>query len=248
MTWWKNNFFDAYLTDVIFSDEKWERAGREIDFILERSNIEKKASVLDLCCGTGRHSLALASRGYRVTGVDYSKSYLEKAKGKAREENLDIDFQKQNMSELNYDSKFDLTVNLFTSFGYFRDQEDNLRTLRQISRALKKNGMLVIDVINRGWMEKNFQSRDWRELENGDFLLEKRTFDPVEGRMKNEWIFLNNDNKKTYKFSHFIYSATQLKDMIESAGMKCCEVFGSLTGEDFERDSRRLVIFAENRQ
>lgn len=174
MEWWEEVFDESYGKHFLEPFE--EKAEEEVGFIVKILALPKRARILDLCCGLGKHSLMLAERGYNITGVDFSKKYIDIARERARKKGVNADFIQGNMKTITFKEEFDAIINMFTSFGFFERDEDNLTVLKNVSNALKSGGKFLIDVINREWIIRHYHERDWREIKEG-FLLENRRFD-----------------------------------------------------------------------
>ncbi|PIP12983.1 MAG: cyclopropane-fatty-acyl-phospholipid synthase, partial [bacterium (Candidatus Stahlbacteria) CG23_combo_of_CG06-09_8_20_14_all_40_9] len=114
MEWWKKFFDEPYGKAILESFE--ERASEEVNFIEDVLSLPKNAKILDLCCGLGRHSIELAKRGYKVTGVDVTSQYLKTARAKAKEKGVKIDFIEGEMRNISFYEEFDAAINMFTSF------------------------------------------------------------------------------------------------------------------------------------
>lgn len=128
--WWQTLFDEKYLSTYIDRLTP-EQTTKEVDFIVSTLDLEKGAKILDLACGHGRHSLELAKRGYRVTGVDYSEHFINIAKENAKKENVNVTYTQGDMREISYKDEFDAVVNIFTSFGYFKDDSDNVKVFKK---------------------------------------------------------------------------------------------------------------------
>src|SRR5206468_9945619 len=128
---------------------------------------------LDLCCGPGRHIVPLAKRGFDVTAVDRTSFLLEKARVRAAEQKLAVEFVQSDMREFSRAQTFDLIINIFTSFGYFEDQNDDLKVLQLVHQNLKFGGMFVLDMISKEWLAANYQSAMATKLENGALLVQR---------------------------------------------------------------------------
>ena len=112
--------------------------------------------ILDLCCGPGRHATVLAERGFSVTGVDSTAFLLQKARARASERKLDVEFVQDDMRRFVRPASYDLVLNMFTSFGYFDDKDEDLRVLSNIYESLKPGGVLVMDVMSKEWLARVF--------------------------------------------------------------------------------------------
>lgn len=148
MKQWYEELFNNYA--LKYDRESFVRGtSGECDFIEREINYNKAAQILDLGCGTGRHSIELAKRGYQVTGIDLSESQLTRAKQKASAQNLSINFARQDARKLNFFAEFDLVIMLCEgAFPLMETDEMNWQILRNASNALKPNGKLIFTTLN----------------------------------------------------------------------------------------------------
>jgi len=135
--WFEDDTLWESLESFLFSQlRSSETTVREAEQILTLLHPPQRASVLDLCCGPGRHSLEFARHGFQVTGVDRTARYLDTARAAATREGLTVEFVQGDMRHFQRPDAFDVALNLFTSFGYFEDEEDNLQVLRNLHESL----------------------------------------------------------------------------------------------------------------
>lgn len=242
--WWETGFFKKEVGDFLFSDERWENAPSEVNFMEEMLELEPGDKILDLCCGVGRHAIYFAQDGFNVMGLDLSKVYLDIAAKKAAKLGVDVEWLKADMREIPFENEFDGIVNVFTSFGYFHDQDENQKVLDNVYKALKPGGRFLIELMNRDYLIKNFQTSSWAEVDGG-YVLEERSFDPYHDMLYNRWIIIReNGEVEELPFSHHIYSAYKLNQMLHKAGFVVEEYFGDLTGIPFVMESKRLCALA----
>src|SRR5262245_14904011 len=175
---WFEEFFEGEWLEEVALTISDERTARDADFVVQKLELAAGASVLDVGCGHGRHSLALARRGFRVVGIDLSRRSIELAERAAAQEGLEVDFVRVDARELAFEAEFDAAVNLFTSvIGYFEDEADDQKVVDRVARALRPGGSFLIDTINLLALPRAFQERGWAELDSGAFVLERRDFD-----------------------------------------------------------------------
>jgi SAM-dependent methyltransferase len=222
--WWQTFFDDDYM-DTAFRQIKRSRTLRDVRFIRNHLALRRGSRVLDVCCGIGRHALELSKLGCRVTGVDYSESYLKTARERARKRKIKTVFEQLDMRRLPYRSAFDAAICMWTSFGYFDRQSDDLATLKGIHRSLKPGGKFLIELINRDWLIWNFEPFGWHETGNG-YVLEKRHLDLLTSRLKAEWIYTHGNETSRRHLSLRIYSVHELVDLLGAAGFKLDKLFG----------------------
>lgn len=157
-------------------------AATEVQWIAGITGLEAGASVLDAPCGFGRHSIELGRLGYQVTGVDFSETELERAGKAAREAGVSLTLVCQDIRDMEFPAEFDLAVNLFSSIGYFSDDEDRL-VVDRFWRALKPGGMFVLDTRNRDQLVRSLPPEE-RKRVNGWTLRIENSFDPATSRWK----------------------------------------------------------------
>jgi SAM-dependent methyltransferase len=139
---WFASWFDSAHYHRLYAHRSDEEAARFVDTLVERVQLPAGAAVLDLGCGTGRHSKRLACSGFDVTGVDLSAESLRRARTNER---ANLRFVRQDMRLPFGRGRYDCVVNLFTSFGYFEDPADNLTVIRNVAESLKPGGTFVLD-------------------------------------------------------------------------------------------------------
>ena len=184
-----------------------EQTEQEVEFISAVLDLPAEASILDLCCGWGRHTIRLATRGYRMSGLDLSRYHLELARQAATEAGVDSQWLESDMRGVpSPNESFDAVVNLFTAFGYF-DDADNQRVLEEVSRVLKPGGRFLLDVINRDNLMRVFRETDWRESDDGEVILEQRRWDAATGRIHAAWTVVGTDGQRvTHAHDERIYT------------------------------------------
>jgi len=242
MKWWKKFFDEPYGKAILESFE--ERAPEEVNFIEDVLSLPKNAKILDLCCGLGRHSIELAKRGYEVIGVDVTSQYLETARNKAKEKGIKVDFIESDMRDISFHEEFNAVINMFTSFGFFEEDKDNLKVFLNVSNALKPEGKFLIDVINRDWIIRNYRERDWRETDEG-LVLEIRRFDLTRSINYGKQVIIRGGKRIEKDAPLRMYSFHELKSMLESVGLKVIASYGGFKKEELTFDSMRMKIVSQ---
>jgi SAM-dependent methyltransferase len=238
--WFEDESFWSELYPFMFPEERFHLAEEQIEKILALVGYEEGA-VLDLCCGPGRHSLALAKRGIQVTAVDRSEFLLRRAKEEAAKSNLEIEFVLDDMRHFVSDHSFSLILNLFTSFGYFDDIEDDLKVLQNAYRSLKPGGAMVIDVFGKEPLARKYQATNSTKFGDEVMLIQRNEICEDWTRCRNEWILVKGATARTFSFQTRLYSGQEMKDILRKAGFEEVKVFGDLDGNEYGVDAARLI-------
>ena len=174
MTQWfedESLWIDTY--PYMFSTARIAAAQAEVEPLLRLVG-SKPQAILDLCCGPGRFAVPLARRGFRVTGVDRTAFFLDKARERAAHENVDVEWVRDDMRTFVRPGAFDLALSMFTSFGYFDDKDDDLTVLRNIHASLRSGGTLVMDVAGKELVARDFKPASSRKYPDGSVVIDRR--------------------------------------------------------------------------
>ncbi|MGD8240358.1 MAG: methyltransferase domain-containing protein [Armatimonadota bacterium] len=244
--WYETFFTDDYLEHWIGGGIDRERTKRETDFVVEVLGLAPGMRVLDLCCGQGRHAVELARRGCRVVGVDLSAPLLEAAERAVQEAGVQVEYVHSDMREIAFDSEFDAAINMFTAFGYFDSDEEDLMVLQAVAGALRPGGKLLIDLLNRDWLMGAYEPRRWRETTPGWFLFEERQWDPRTGRNTTHATIVGpNGERRGYDVGLRMYTYTELAGLMSQAGLAPTAAYGSFDRGELARESRRMIVVAQ---
>ncbi len=238
--WFDNEAFWAMFKPSLFGEERWQLAARDAEPLVNLLKLKPGARVLDLCCGPGRFSIELARRGFKVTGVDRTALYLAEARRRAKQEKLDVEFVRSDMRRFVRSHAFDACINMFTSFGYFEDQADDLKVCRHVLQSLRPGGRFLIQAAGKEWLARHFQPSDWREMA-GTFVLEERKVAPGWTGLENRWVLIRKGKVREFRFFLRVYSGVELRDLLRRAGFAAADVYGGLNGEPYDHNSRWLV-------
>lgn len=242
--WHEDDSLWETMAPFIFSDGIMASALEEIGHLQELLQISPPAVILDLCCGVGRHSVELAKRGFAVTGVDRSAGYLDRAKIRAKKQNVTIEFIQDDMRRFRRDESFDGVINLLTSFGYFVDADDNRRVLVNVYHSLKPGGWFVLEIMGKENLARIFRARDWQETEGGVLFLQERKVTQDWSWMENRWILIKDGERKEFHVHHHLYSARELTTLLHECGFAQVNAYGSLAGTPYDHEAKRLVAVA----
>lgn len=239
--WYADEGFWERAYPIVFAPERFARADDEAGEIMALTGVDS-GRALDLCCGPGRHAVALARRGFDVTGVDLTKFLLDRAREHATEGKVAVEFVQQDMREFVRPGSYDLVLNLFTSFGYFASENEDMRTLKNMVESLSERGVLVIDTLGKEALaERLHAERTPLEERDGSMLVQK--VDVVDDwcRAKSEWILIRGNTVDRFSFEHTLYSGRELRELMTWAGLSRVDLYGSLDGRPYGPGATRLV-------
>jgi SAM-dependent methyltransferase len=244
--WWEDLFNDDYMRTA----EKLSDAQilREVNFIEDRLGIERGGSLLDLGCGTGRHAIELAKRGYEVVGFDLSLAMLARAGEEAQDRYVKMNFVQGDMREMAFEEQFDGVYCWGTSFGYF-EEEKNILVIERMRRALRTGGLLLLDVINRDFLVRQSPSLAWFEGD-GCVCMDEMNLDFITSRMRvKRTMMLDDGRTREIEYSMRVFSLHELGKILHDTGFKVCEVSGRIAtpGVFFGNESPRTIVLAEKR-
>jgi SAM-dependent methyltransferase len=141
-------------------------------------------------------------------------------------------------------NNFDVVINLYTSFSYFEDPEEDRQVLKNVYSSLKKGGLFVIEMMGKEVLARIYKERDWQE-KNGVYALEERKVSENWSWMKNRCILIKNKEIKEYKVEHRLYSGQELADILKNVGFLNVNIYGDLTGSPYDQKATHLVGVAE---
>jgi len=240
---WTDDFFETEFGRVI-ATRSAEMTQQEVEFIVEKTGLSPGANVLDACCGYGRHSIELARRGYEVVGIDRFESYLNEARKRAASEDVEVEFVSMDVRELSFERKFDLVINMWTSFGVF-DDETNASIVQKFKDCLIDGGKLFIELINRDWIIKNFQPRGWWPGDEDLIVIEERSFDLSTSVISSIWRYLEGGElREESPMELRVYSCHELTALLRNCGFCDVEAFGDVEGGPVTFDSRMMRLVA----
>ncbi|WP_066217915.1 class I SAM-dependent methyltransferase [Formosa haliotis] len=235
-TTWYVSWFDTPFYHTLYKDRDDREAQLFMDNLTQYLNISETGKILDLACGKGRHSIYLNSLGYNVVGADLSENSINFAK---QFENETLKFKVHDMCKP-FPDTFDAVFNLFTSFGYFDDEEDNLNTIKAIKSDLNEYGIGVIDFMNTDYVIANLVPEETKQVDDITFHLKRFVKDNY--IIKDISFTLQGED---YNFQERVKAFT-LKDfeaLFEAAEVNLLEVFGNYKLQKFDaKTSDRLVM------
>jgi len=239
---WYNDWFNSEYYLKVYKHRDESEAKRLVNLILNNVNLEGGSNILDMACGSGRHAIVFAKKGFKVTAIDISQRLISDAIQNASKVNVDIDFVLSNILEYTDSKKYHLAVNLFTSIGYFENDTDNFKVIEKAYNFLESGGYFVLDYFNTEYLSKNLVPTTVFS-ENGLRITQNRSIQKKRVR-KDISIDKNGSVEKFYE-SVRLYSYVEIHNFLKAAGFIVDKEFGDYHGKNFNVDtSPRLIIFA----
>lgn len=235
---WFVNAFGA-LYPIVYAHRTIAAAAPEARFAAHAVQLRNTDCALDLCCGTGRHLVTLQQFTQRLTGADYSPELL----GLARSNVADtVSLVRADMRALPFHSVFDVVFSFFTSFGYFKEEEDNLRSALNMAQVLRPGGRFFLDYLNPPHTAKHLQAASERESQ-GCLIRERRWIDNRSRRI-NKSITVMRDGVRLGSSveSVRLYEYREIAALLERAGLCIERSFGDYSGDAYAADSPRMLL------
>jgi len=224
----------------------------ECDFIEKELNFDQSLKILDVGCGTGRHAIELTKRGYQITGIDLSDAQLEKAKEKAKANNLEIDFLRCDARNLPFDNQFDVAIMLCEGgFPLMETDEMNFEILKNVTKSLKKSGKFIFTTLN-GLFPLYHSINDFHEGEHHEGAQYKsETFDLMSFRDYNITTFMDDDGHEyQLECNERYYVPSEITWMLKSLEYKSVEIYGAKIGaysreDQLKTEDYEMLVIAE---
>ncbi|HUV53661.1 MAG TPA: class I SAM-dependent methyltransferase [Candidatus Krumholzibacteriaceae bacterium] len=252
--WTEETFIEnplLFIPELLGRLEKAEEEARQLKSIFGELGVPESGLVLDLACGIGRHSTALAKHGFRVVGVDISPAYIAKAEELAAVERLSgscsfVHGDMRRLKDILGGHRFDAAICMFTSLGYY-DAETDRDVLTQV-KELTERGVLVVEMMNRSYAENSLTRKKYSMV--GEMLrLEESFFDEEASRLRAVWrLYRPRGQDLEYvgsiRFDNMLYTRREFVELAASAGWENNEVYGGLDRSEFKEDSKKAVLIA----
>jgi SAM-dependent methyltransferase len=240
---WYTEWFNSENYLKVYSHRDESEAERLVELIVQTLSIKPDSKILDMACGSGRHAVIFAKRGFDVTAVDLSQRLLSDAKATARENDVKINFVLSDILDFETTQRFNLALNLFTSIGYFDNDEDNFRVIIKAYDLLIDGGYFVIDYFNKDNLLKNLIPTTVFS-ENGMRITQNRS---IQGNRVFKNISIeNNGSVEEFYESVRLYGYDEMLAYIKKAGFTILKEYGDYNGNNFNKESSpRLIIVAK---
>lgn len=234
---WEETFFRGVALDAWRYITNAEMTRSEVNFIERAMSAGAGAELLDIPCGNGRHAVEMASRGYRMTGIDLSEEFIAEARDASRA----VRWLQADMRALSWTSEFDGAYCFGNSFGYL-GWDQARQFLAALARALKPGARFIVDtgMVAESILPSLVRNR-WFRL--GDILmLSENRYDPAESRLDIDYTFVRDGQVETRPTSSYVYTVAEFRGMHEEAGFRPLEMLGSIAGEAYQLGSPRLIL------
>ena len=233
---WFKTWFNSPYYELLYKNRNENEAKLFINKLIKHLSPNKNSYFLDLCCGKGRHAKYINSLGYKIDGTDLSKRNIDYLK---KFNNKKIHFFQSDMRKIDSINKYDYILNLFTSFGYFEEKKDDLLVAKNINKALKNQGILVIDFINMKKALNQIKKKENKKIEHIKFEINKYYDNNFLYKKIDFW-----DKKNKYSFIEKIKILHQedFENIFKENNLKLIAKFGDYNLNNFKNDSDRLIM------
>jgi SAM-dependent methyltransferase len=237
-------YFFAEPDDLRASASHESRGAAAAELVWGLLNLQAGMRVLDLACGHGDLANRLAARGCRVTGLDSSPVFLERARADAAAAGIQVEYVAGDMRQIPWELEFDRVLNWSTAFGYF-DDATNHAVLDGIARALRPGGRLAMDLDNLTTFLRSYRpSRVVAARENGDMAVDRYRLDALTGRLSADRTIIRDGRSRRLSFVKRLFGFPELRDWLLAAGFTAVTACGE-DGQRLSADHERMIILAE---
>lgn len=238
--WFKEWFASSEYLDVYSHRDKTD-AHNLLNLIKGNLEFREGTKVLDAACGAGRFSNLFALEGFNVTAFDLSMQLLKIAKQNSTEENLNVKYFRSDIRNVPLKGSFNLVLNMFTSFGYFKTEDENFSFISSAYKLLNDNGYFIFDYLNKNYVINNLVKESHKVI-NDKIITELRRLNG--NRVEKEIIIETKEGTKKFIESVLMYSKDQIIEGFKERGFKVYKIFGDYLGAEFNAlTSDRLLIF-----
>ncbi len=237
---WFKDWFDSHYYHILYENRDESEARHFLDRLIDYLNPDQSDYMLDLACGKGRFATYLAAKKFHVIGVDLSEESILEAR-KSESENLF--FYMHDMRDLFRTNYFDFIFNFFTSFGYFSSDRAHLKTLKNIRKGLKPNGIFVMDFLNVSKAIKKLPAKSKISKKGIIFITNKALID---GKIVKVIDVIDEEQRLRFKEEVRAFSFDELDKLFKQAGLRIKKTFGTYNLDPYiENESDRLILIAE---
>lgn len=229
-------------------DQSWvEDTERQVDFLIRTLNLGGSEKILDLACGFGRHALALARRGFDVTGVDITPDYVQFANETAKREGLSAQFFCSDIREVSYEQTFNLILNMADgAVGYLENDAENAKIFEVVSRALKPGGKHFMDIMNGAYAQSHFPCKRWDAGEKGITLSAFEWDSASRTMLYGQLDYKYGESLTRPEFSEGnpirLYTLEEIIEIYSRLGLCVVDSFADFTGKPSSPNDIQLLI------
>lgn len=245
-----DNWYETFFQGI--NCELWEKAvspewtKQEVDFLISELNIKQGQHLLDIPCGFGRHSIELAKRGYQLTGIDISETFIKPLNEKIKSEKLPIHTIQADILSVKFDNTFSGAICMGNSFGYFNFEKMKL-FVEKVSSSLKVGSKFVI---NSGMIAEsilpNFSIYQNKSFTVGNITMDITNIYNVEDSyMISNLLFTKEGKREEHSFKHFVFTLGEVKRLLKLFGLKTIATYSSLSKEEYKLGDQQIYIVAE---
>ncbi|RKD16073.1 methyltransferase [Pelobium manganitolerans] len=234
---WFQNWFNSPYYHILYKKRDDEEAELFIDNLCSFLKPKQDARMLDIACGRGRHAIYLNKKGFEVAGIDLSYSSIKFAQ---QFENKNLHFFVHDMRQPFYINYFDYAFNMFTSFGYFETDKDHIKALKSFKKALKKDGLLVLDYMNSQRIINHLVSREVKEVDDIQFNISRQVSN---GKIVKSICFEHRNKDYAFKEEVKDYKQADFERLFEAAGLQIKNTFGDYQLNPFDLNQSDRLIF-----
>lgn len=237
---WFATWFDSPYYHLLYKNRDEKEAQVFIDNLIEKLQLKKGSKLIDIACGKGRHATYFNKKGMNVVGVDLSPNSIASAK---QNENNNLQFSVHDMREVYKENHFDIVTNLFTSFGYFENKDDEQKAINAMAENLKSDGVLIIDFMNIKKIIANLISSEKKTIDSITFNIKRS--------MQNNHIIKDIeiiDDNETQHFQEKVKAITlaDFSAFVSNVGLNIIDIFGNYKLDDFDATiSDRLILICK---
>ncbi|WP_405605326.1 methyltransferase domain-containing protein [Polaribacter sp. Asnod1-A03] len=236
---WFTDWFNTPYYHILYKDRNDEEAQLFMKNITAFLNLPKTTHILDLPCGKGRHSVFLNSLGYKVTGGDLAENSIKTAQ---KFENDTLKFKVHDMRKP-FKNTYNTVFNLFTSFGYFDEDKEDILILKNIKNGLKKDGVFVFDFLNAAFVKANLVAKETKVVDDITFYITREITDGF--ILKNISFYADGKNHSFTERVKYL-DLDKMKAYFNEAGFAITNVFGDYNLTNFNIEtSNRLILVAK---
>lgn len=238
------NFFTENSPFLVHPLLTPERTAQETSFVVAQLGLPSGARILDVGCGFGRHSIALAEYGYALTGIDSSAAMIAAAKERARQANVTVDFQQVRAEDFVTDRLFAGAICLFTTLGQFSDTGDNSALVERVYQALKPGSKLIVEVPQRESAIKQLRPAD-RFGDDETYTAITRQYDAHDQTVTEAFSLVSPDHTRQFLLRYRLYSLAELQRLLVQAGFHVLDTYSDYTASPFDEDASIMIVVAE---